>query len=176
MNIYILKSTMYKKYIIALFGVILIFSWLQSYALKTIWGDSDSRIKKILTTDNTTIITPPDENVLMEGTHTAVESEGSEHIISNISNSGDPITTQEKATEETINMIHRFINRTLALLSFVALIVLLIWGFQVFTAAGDDSKLKKWKSAIKKVAIGLAGIWVSWLIVSMIFRFIRIIT
>lgn len=167
---------MYKKYIIALFGAMIIVFWTQCSALKSIW--SDNWIKNILTTKDSEIITPPntEKNIMMEGTHTAVESDESKHIISNISESGNPISTQEEATWATLSMIHRLINRVLWMLAFVALIVVIFWGFQMVTAAWDDAKYKSGKAALKKVSIGIIGIGLSWLIVSLAFRFVDLIS
>jgi hypothetical protein len=55
------------------------------------------------------------------------------------------------------------------MLAFVALVVVLYGWFQMVTAAGDDAKFKSWKTALKKVTIGIIGIGASWLIISFFF-------
>lgn len=173
---------MLKKTITAIFWMLIISLWILSFTeasnLKPIW--EGKWINEMFTTDNSYIITPPDENPMMEGTHRAVESEesadGSKHQITNISNTDDYYTTQEAAEEGTIKYIHRLINWALAMVSFVALVVLLYAWFQMLTAAGDDAKFKSWKTALKKVTIGIFGIWVSRLIVSLFFYLVESIT
>ena len=73
---------------------------------------------------------------------------------------------------ELIDIIKRVINRVLWLLSLVALILCLRWWFQMLTAAGDDGKVKTWTKILKNAAIWLVVIWLSWLLVSLIFRII----
>ena len=145
----------------------------EAKGLKPIW--EGQWLWQIFTTENTSIITPPDENPMMEGTHTAVDSEGSAHQVKNISNTADYYTSQEEAEEGTLKYIHRLINWALGMLAFVALIVVMYGWFQMVTAAGDDAKFKSWKKALKKVSIGIIGIGISWLIISFFFWFVKLI-
>ncbi len=71
-----------------------------------------------------------------------------------------------------IDGIKVFINRILGMLSIITLVILLRWGFQMVTAAWDDAKYKEWMKILKQAWFGLAFIWLSWLIVSVIFRVI----
>ena len=68
-----------------------------------------------------------------------------------------------------IDVIKTFINWMLGMLALVALVILLWGGFQMVTAAGDDAKYKKGFKILQQAAIGLVFIWVSWLVVSVIF-------
>ena len=72
-----------------------------------------------------------------------------------------------------LDTIQRAINWILWMLSFVALILCLWWGFQMLTAAWDDGKVKSWTKILKNAAIWLAVIWLSWLVVSFVFRIIN---
>ena len=72
-----------------------------------------------------------------------------------------------------LDTIQRAINRVLWMLSFVALILCLWWGFQMLTAAWDDGKVKSWTKILKNAAIWLVVIWLSWLVVSFVFRIIN---
>lgn len=74
-----------------------------------------------------------------------------------------------------ITVIKTFISWTLGMLALVALVVLLWGGFQMVTAAGDDAKYKKGFKILQQAAIGLIFIWLSWLMVSVIFRLLWII-
>ena len=72
-----------------------------------------------------------------------------------------------------IKTIQNAINRVLGILWLIALILCLWWWFQMLTAAGDDSKVKSWTKVLKHAAIGLAVIWLSWLVVTFIFYLIN---
>lgn len=67
----------------------------------------------------------------------------------------------------------RLVNWVMSMLSVVALIVLLIWGYRMITANWDEWKYKKWLSVLKQAAIWLIIIWLSWAIIRLIFRFIQ---
>jgi len=75
-----------------------------------------------------------------------------------------------------IETVKTAINRVLGILSLITLVLLLRWGFQMVTAAWDETKYKVWFKILKQAAIWLIFIWLSWLIVSMIFRIIALIT
>lgn len=75
--------------------------------------------------------------------------------------------------DELLDIIKRIINWILWLLSLLALILCLRWWFQMLTAWWDDAKVKKWVKVLKNAAIWLAVIWISWLIVSLVFRIIQ---
>lgn len=78
--------------------------------------------------------------------------------------------------DKLITSIKTFINRVLWILALITLVILLRWGFQMVTAAWDDGKYKAWFKILKQAWFGLAFIWVAWLVVSMIFRIIWLIT
>lgn len=71
---------------------------------------------------------------------------------------------------DLIGVIKTFLNRLLGLLSLVALVLLLWGGFKMLTAAGDEGKFKEWFKVLKQAGIWLAVIWLSWFIVSIVFR------
>ena len=72
-----------------------------------------------------------------------------------------------------IKTVRNAINWVLWILWLIALILCLWWWFQMLTAAGDDSKVKSWTKVLKHAAIGLAVIWLSWLVVTFIFYLIN---
>jgi len=74
-----------------------------------------------------------------------------------------------------IDIIKNFINWLLGMLALIALVILLRGGFQMVTAAGDDSKYKKGFKILQQVAIGLVFIGVSRLLVSLIFWLLGVI-
>ncbi len=96
---------------------------------------------------------------------------------------GDPTATTNVGVAGTgtaqndslINIIKTFINWMLWMLALIALVILLFWGFQMVTAAGDDAKYKKGFKILQQAAIGLVFIGVSWFVVSIIFWLLKII-
>jgi len=86
-------------------------------------------------------------------------------------------TQSANTTEDSlIDTIKKFINRVLGILSLITLVILLRGGFQMVTAAWDDTKYKAWFKILKQAAIWLIFIWLSRLVISMIFWIISLIT
>jgi len=77
------------------------------------------------------------------------------------------------STWNLITTIKTFINWVLWMLSLIALVLCLWWWFQMLTAGGDETKYKKGFTILKQAWLWLAIIWLSWLIVSVIFRLIN---
>jgi hypothetical protein len=73
-------------------------------------------------------------------------------------------------------LIQVAINWTLWILSFVALIYMLYCWFLIFSSWSEDKNLQKGKKWISTAAIALAWIWLSWLIVSAMIWFLRLMT
>ena len=162
---------MLKKHLLIMILTLIISICGNCFALKPIW---EQPWIKILTEKDEYIIEPPKDNAMMQWTHTAVQT--GEHRVTNISNTKTTILSQKDAENQTFDMVHRLINRVLWMLAFVALIVVIFGGFQMVTAAWDDAKYKQWKAALKKVSIGIIGIWISWLFVSFAFRIVDTMT
>lgn len=75
--------------------------------------------------------------------------------------------------DSLIRTIRTAINWVLGMLSVIALALCLYAGFLMVTSAGDEKKYKDGLGILKYAAIWLAIIWLSWLIVSVIFRIIN---
>ena len=75
--------------------------------------------------------------------------------------------------EGFLDFINSAINRILALLGLIAIVILIWGGFQMVTAAWDDNKYKKWFTIVKQAVIGLILIGVSALIINLIFSFVN---
>lgn len=73
-------------------------------------------------------------------------------------------------------LIQISINWILWILSFIALVYMLYCWFLIFSSWSDDKNVQKWKKWISTAAIALAWIWLSWLIVSVMIWFLRLIT
>jgi len=71
-----------------------------------------------------------------------------------------------------LDTIKNAINWILGILATIALIICLYGWFLMVTSAGDDKKYGNWLNVLKNAAIGLAIIWLSWMIVSVIFWFV----
>ena len=71
-----------------------------------------------------------------------------------------------------LDTVKNAINWILWILATIALVVCLYGGFLMVTAAGDEKKYQKWLGVLKYAAIWLAIVWLSWMIVSVIFWFV----
>lgn len=106
------------------------------------------------------------------GTTTHAQGFGTQNTTYNPDVPGSSALTGDKL----ITSIKTGINWILGILALIALIILL-WGwFQMVTAAGDDGKYKKGFKILQQAAIGLIFIWVSWLVISLIFWIIGLFT
>lgn len=74
-----------------------------------------------------------------------------------------------------IDVIKSFINWMIGMLALIALVVLLYGGFQMVTAAGDDTKYKSGFKILQQAAVGLVFVWVSWMMVSVIFWLLGVV-
>jgi uncharacterized membrane protein len=71
-----------------------------------------------------------------------------------------------------LDTLKNAINWILWILATVALVMCLYGWFKMVTAAGDEKKYQDGLKVLKYAAIWLAVIWLSWMIVSVIFRFV----
>lgn len=94
----------------------------------------------------------------------------------NTSNIGGIAGAGQDAGGSLIDVIKKTLNWILGMLSLIVFVLLLWWGFQMVTAAGDDKKFSAGQTILKQAGIGLAFIAASWLIVSMIFWVISGVT
>jgi len=72
-----------------------------------------------------------------------------------------------------INVIKRFINWVLGILSLIVLVIVLRGWFQMVTASWDEEKYKKWFKILKQAWLWLVVIWLSWFIVTIVFWILR---
>lgn len=75
--------------------------------------------------------------------------------------------------DSLVQIVKNFINWVLWILALIVLVIVLIWGFQMVTASGNEEKYKKWFTILKHAGIGLVIIWLSWFIVTIVFRLLR---
>ncbi len=81
--------------------------------------------------------------------------------------------TEKKQNDSLVYTIRNGINWVIGVLSFISLVLCLYAWFLMLTSWWDSKKYNTGFSIIKYVAIGLAIIAVSWLIVSLIFYLIN---
>ena len=81
--------------------------------------------------------------------------------------------TTENQEDNLLHTIRVAINRVLWMLAFISLVLCLYAWFQMMTSGGDSKKYSAWFSILKNAGIWLAIIWVSWLIVSLVFYVIN---
>lgn len=117
-----------------------------------------------------------DQESMRQGAYDVIKSENHQYEITNLIDAKDKVTTQADATTRTLNLIKRMINFALGLVSLIALIILIIAGVKMATAAGDDKQFGAGKAALTKVSRAIAGIALSWLIINGIFRLITVLT
>lgn len=92
-----------------------------------------------------------------------------------LASTDEKISTHQNAQDKTMQVVKNIINYALWMIALIALVYLVYHGFLVLTAAGDDAQYKKWLSGVKYAAIAMAGIGLSWIIVSFIFRLLALI-
>lgn len=71
-----------------------------------------------------------------------------------------------------LTFIETALNWFLWFLAFITIIILIYGWFLMVTAAWDDGKYKKWFTILKQTIIWLILIWVSALIINLIFNFV----
>lgn len=81
--------------------------------------------------------------------------------------------TEDNQKNALMKSIQKAINRVLGILSLIALVLCLYAWFKIMTSWGDSKQYSAWWSILKNAAIWLAIIWLSRLIVSLIFRLIN---
>lgn len=77
--------------------------------------------------------------------------------------------TWTNQTDAFVNVVKGAVNWVLGILALIALLILLWWGFQMVTSAGNDDQYGKGFTILKHAAAGLLLIGVAWFIISIIF-------
>lgn len=159
-----------KKFILG--GIVLYTSLLVVWYAQMIVPDSQNYIlnedeQKVLNTQN---ISDP----LRQWSYNIIAPEWWT-ALSWIAGVGAQISTHQTAQTKVMDVIKNIINYALWMLALVALVYLIYHGFLIVTAAGDDAQYKKGLWWVKYAAIAIAWIGASWLVVSWIFRIIKLI-
>ena len=156
------------KYFVSLLWIIVFSIWNFSLGQELDPFGPTKWLEGILTNNDKQIIDEmPDTHAMNEGAYHAVRWDNKD--IPDLSDTQTKITDHEEATKKTVKYIQRLINWALWFVAVIAMLVVIIWWIQMITAAGDDAKYKTGKKAMKKAAIGIIWISLSWVIISFIF-------
>lgn len=82
-------------------------------------------------------------------------------------------TSDEDVNAGLLDTIKNAINWILWILATIALCICMYWGFKMLTSGWDSKWYDAWRTVLKNAAIWLAIIWLSWMIVSLVFRFVN---
>lgn len=82
-------------------------------------------------------------------------------------------TGDDSVNAGLLDTIRNAINWVLWILATVALCICMYWGFKMLTSWGDSKWYDAWLKVLKNAAIWLAIIWLSWMIVSVVFWFVE---
>ena len=85
-------------------------------------------------------------------------------------------TSNGTASDSFMHVVRNAINWILGMLGLITFVLLLWGGFNMVTAAGDDKKFGEGLKILKNAGIGLLFIAVSWLLVSMLFWVIGVVS
>jgi len=90
----------------------------------------------------------------------------------------DEITSIGIGTQETDleDIIARIINIILGFLGIIAVIIILVGGFKWMTAAGNDEQVGEAKKMIIQAVVGLAIIFLAWVIAAFVIDKMKDIT
>ena len=86
----------------------------------------------------------------------------------------DYITGKDQKWSQLLTTLKTTINWLLWILATIALAICIWAWFIMVTSGGDEKKYSKWLTILKYAAIWLVIVWLSWLIVSVIFWFIKL--
>ena len=140
-------------------------------------GQTNSERYGILNQQEQNILDPmkDQKDTWRKGAQDAIRSSdgNDKHRIDNLINSDAEITTQDDAQNRLLQVIWRLVNYALGLVSLISFVLLLVAGFTMVTNAGDDKAQEEGKKTLLKIARAIAGIAVSWLIISFIFWLIE---
>lgn len=88
----------------------------------------------------------------------------------------DDIDSTQTAWDRTSSLISTVVNYALAIVWLVVLVYLLYHGFLALTAWSNSEQMNKWMQWIKYAFFALAGIGIAWFVISIILRFITLVT
>ncbi len=152
---------MMKKIILIIFLVIF---W--SLNLSFWQYTRDDNTKDIYTQDKNDVIDDSNlDDPLRNGTRSAVQQVG--WVID------ADTSTSEQSQWNVLKYISKWINYFLWLLGLLLIILIIFQWIKIITAAWDDNKQKEAFKNVKNYILALIWIWVSYLIINLIFHFVN---
>ena len=88
----------------------------------------------------------------------------------------EELTTTGSAWEKTLNYVKWILNYILWIIWLVSLWYMILQWFRALTAWSNEEELNKAIQWIKYAAFALAGVWLSWFVLSIIFWFLQLVT
>ena len=165
-----------KIWFLWLFALLLVGVGNSSFALQ-VPGATDATKYQILNQqeDNILDMMKDQKDTWRKGAQDAIKSsDGNDNYkIDNLINSDTEITSQWEAQTRLLQTIWRMVNYALGLVGLISFVLLIVAGITMVTNAGDDKAQEEGKKTLLKIARAIAGIAVSWLIISFIFWLIE---
>lgn len=126
---------------------------------------------------NTDLCTEGEGNCVRQGTAISVRNPKDQTKVEGVINYNKNIFAKhEDAISATMKIIQKVINYALGILAAIALVYALYQGFLMITAGNNDGKISKGKKGIKSGVIAIIGIGLSWAFISLVIRFVKIIS
>lgn len=165
---YILSFLFGISWLFLLIGNNMTYAYFSLWDIKTIYTKNERDAVDTTLTDDYDIYDP-----IRQWSHNIVHAYSGNWMAEWIVWNDKNINNHTTAVTSTLQIIKNIINWALWMLALVALIYILIQWFVILTAAGDDTKVKKWWKWIKRACIAIVWIGLSWFIVTLIFWLIR---
>ena len=165
-----------KIWFLWLFALLLVGLENSSFALQVPWVTNATKYQILNQQEDNILDTMKDQkDTWRKGAQDAIKSrDGNDNYkIDNLINSDTEITSQWEAQTRLLQMIWRMVNYALGLVGLISFVLLIVAGITMVTNAGDDKAQEEGKKTLLKIARAIAGIAVSWLIISFIFWLIE---
>lgn len=131
-------------------------------------GYFDTNSPSVTNNINDVVHTDDITHPFRDGTYLPVQSPDGNNSIPVI-NVGRIFSFQE-AENQTLRLIKNIINYALSFAILIVFLFLIYEGYLIVIYANDDDQYKKALTRVKTAAIALAGMAISWLLVSFIFN------
>ena len=145
-------------------SILLIFFSIFSFSFS--WYIWDDKTDDIYTQNQNDVLKSDDINDPLKNGTTSISEWLNWVVNADVSNS-------EQSQRSVLNYISKWINYFLSLLALLLIILIIFQWIKIITASGDDNKQKEAFTNVKNYIIALVLIWVSYLIISLIFHFVN---
>lgn len=167
-----LQKLMQQKHLLKIWFLALSLPFFSSMTLLAADLPDKSKIS-ILTEKSDTFLQDYGDDAIREGSHSAIQGETADESIWHLITGKEKIENQADATQKTLALIKKIVNFALGFISLIALILLIVAGFKMTTANGDDKAFGAGKETLTTIVKAIGGIAVSRFLISGIFRFLE---